>query len=148
MTFEGDYEPSPQQWVRAQVEAYERTDGKEGGTLLETGMPVVIVTTLGAKSGTIRKSPVMRVEHDGQYAVVASKGGAPTHPDWYRNIVAHPDSIAFQDGADRFDAQVRELDGDERRLWWERAVVAYPPYAEYQEATDRVIPVLLLTRKS
>ena len=148
MTIEGDYEPSPQQWVRDQVEAYERSGGREANTLLDTEMRVVIVTTRGAKSGKVRKSPVMRVEHNGQYAIVASKGGAPTHPKWYLNIVAHPTEVAFQDGPVRFDADVRELEGDERQLWWDRAVDAYPPYAEYQEATDRVIPVLLVTGRA
>ena len=148
MTIEGDYEPSPQQWVRDQVEAYERSGGREANTLLDTEMRVVIVTTRGAKSGKVRKSPVMRVEHNGQYAIVASKGGAPTHPEWYLNIVAHPTEVAFQDGPARFDADVRELEGDERQTWWDRAVDAYPPYAEYQEATDRVIPVLLVTGRA
>jgi deazaflavin-dependent oxidoreductase (nitroreductase family) len=148
MTVEGEYEPSPQQWVRDQVEAYERSGGREANTLLDTEMRVVILTTRGAKSGKVRKSPVMRVEHNGQYAVVASKGGAPTHPEWYRNIVAHPTAVALQDGPVVFDADIRELEGDERQLWWDRAVDAYPPYAEYQEATDRVIPVLLVTGRA
>jgi deazaflavin-dependent oxidoreductase (nitroreductase family) len=148
MTVEGEYEPSPQQWVRDQVEAYERSGGREANTLLDTEMRVVILTTRGAKSGKVRKSPVMRVEHNGQYAVVASKGGAPTHPEWYRNIVADPTAVALQDGPVVFDADIRELEGDERQLWWDRAVDAYPPYAEYQEATDRVIPVLLVTGRA
>ena len=148
MTVEGEYEPSPQQWVRDQVEAYERSGGREANTLLDTEMRVVILTTRGAKSGKVRKSPVMRVEHNGQYAVVASKGGAPTHPEWYLNIVADPTAVELQDGPVRFDADIRELEGDERQVWWDRAVDAYPPYAEYQEATDRVIPVLLVTGRA
>lgn len=148
MTIEGDYEPSPQQWVRDQVEAYERSGGREGNTLLDTEMRVVVLTTRGVHSGKVRKSPVMRVEHNGQYAVVASKGGAPKHPSWYLNIVADPMAVEFQDGPNRFAADIRELEGDERQLWWDRAVDAYPPYAEYQEATERVIPVLLVTRRA
>jgi deazaflavin-dependent oxidoreductase (nitroreductase family) len=131
--------------VRDQVELYESSGGSEGTTLLDTGMPVVIVTSLGAASGKVRKTPLMRVEHDGVYALVASQGGAPTHPHWYANLRADP-NIEFQDGPDRWDAVVREVDGDERALWWDRAVAAYPPYAEYQEKTDRIIPVLVVER--
>ena len=148
MPLEGEYEPSPQQWVRDQVEAYERSGGREANTLFDSEMRVVILTTRGATSGKIRKSPVMRVEHNGQFAAVASQGGAPTNPGWYRNLVADPTAVEFQDGPNRFDADVRELEGDERQLWWDRAVDAYPPYAEYQEATERVIPVLLVTRRA
>jgi deazaflavin-dependent oxidoreductase (nitroreductase family) len=145
MTLNGSYEPSPSAWVREQVEEYERSGGQRANTLRDTGMPIIIVTMKGNKSGAIRKSPVMRVEHDGDYALVASKGGAPTHPEWYFNLVAAPDDVRVQDGAEPFDVTVREVTGDERAAWWERAVAAYPPYAEYQEKTDRTIPVLVAT---
>jgi len=147
MTIEGEYEPSPSEWVSQQVEAYERSGGAEANTLLDTGMPIVIFTTLGNKSGKVRKTPVMRVEHDGEYALVASKGGAPTHPVWYYNLQAYPDDVQLQDGPATFAVTVREVDGDERAAWWERAVAAYPPYAEYQTKTDRRIPVLVATPK-
>jgi deazaflavin-dependent oxidoreductase (nitroreductase family) len=146
MTLDGEYEPSPAQWVRDQVAEYEASDGKRANTLRDTGLPVVIVTTRGNKSGKIRKFPLMRVEHNGQYALVASKGGAPTHPVWYYNLVSDPGSVMIQDGPAPFGVTVRELDGDERTKWWERAVAAYPPYAEYQVKTDRTIPVFLATR--
>lgn len=146
MSLDGEYAPSPAQWVRDQVELYESSDGQQGTTLRDTGLPVVIVTTRGNKSGKIRKTPLMRVEHDGQYLLVASKGGAPANPVWYYNLVADPDNIALQDGPDRFEVQVRELDGAERAQWWQRAVAAFPPYAEYQQKTDRTIPVFLATR--
>ena len=148
MPIDGDYEPSPAAWVRDQVEAYERSHGEEANTLRDTGLPVVIVTTRGNKTGKVRKFPVMRVEHGGQYALIASKGGAPEHPTWYHNLKASPDTVALQDGPEPFDAQVRELTGDERAEWWDRAVAAYPPYAEYQTKTDRQIPVFLATRRS
>lgn len=144
----GEYEPSPVAWVREQVELYERTGGQEGNTLRDTGQPVIIVTTIGAKSRNIRKFPLMRVEHDGTYALVASKGGAPEHPVWYRNLIASPKSVMIQDGPEPFDAEVRELTGDERAEWWERAAAAFPPYAEYQTKTERMIPVLVATRLS
>jgi F420H(2)-dependent quinone reductase len=147
MSLTGEYEPSPSAWVRDQVEAYERSGGREANTLLDTGMPIIIVTTVGNKSGKIRKTALMRVEHDGDYLLVASKGGAPTHPVWYYNLKADPASVTVQDGPEPFDAEVRELSGDEREGWWKRAVAAYPPYAEYQERTDRQIPVFLATRK-
>ena len=147
MPLEGEYEPSPDAWVRDQVERYEATDGREAGTLGDTGLPVVIFTTRGNKSGKLRKTPLMRVEHDGAYLMVASKGGAPSHPVWYHNLRAAPTALMVQDGADRFDATARELEGDERAEWWERAVVAFPPYAGYQRNTDRRIPVLLAERR-
>jgi len=146
MTFDGEYEPSPAKWVRDQVAEYEASGGERANTLRDTGLPVVIVTARGNKSGKIRKFPLMRVEHNGQYALVASKGGAPTHPVWYHNLVTDPDSVMIQDGPTPFSFSVRELDGDERTKWWERAVAAYPPYAEYQQKTDRTIPVFLATR--
>jgi F420H(2)-dependent quinone reductase len=139
----GNYEASPAQWVRDQVEAYERSDGTEANTLTDTGLPIIIVTMRGRKSGAIRKAPVMRVEHDGEYAIVASKGGAPTHPDWYLNLVAAPSEVTIQDGPEPFNVTVREVEGDERATWWERAVAAYPPYAQYQQRTTREIPLLV-----
>jgi deazaflavin-dependent oxidoreductase (nitroreductase family) len=147
MSLDAEYEPSPAQWVRDQVAEYEASGGQRANTLRDTGLPVVIVTTRGNKSGKIRKTPLMRVEHNGQYALVASKGGAPSHPVWYYNLVADPDSVLIQDGPAPLTVSVRELDGDERTKWWERAVAAYPPYAEYQERTDRTIPVFLATRR-
>jgi deazaflavin-dependent oxidoreductase (nitroreductase family) len=145
MPLDGEYEPSPAQWVRDQVEAYERSGGKEANTLRDTGLPVVIVTTKGNKSGKIRKMALMRVEHGGQYALVASKGGAPEHPVWYYNLKADPENVTLQDGPQPVDVEVREVTGDERAEWWQRAVAAYPPYAEYQTRTNRVIPVLVAT---
>jgi deazaflavin-dependent oxidoreductase (nitroreductase family) len=111
-------------------------------------LPVIIVTTRGNKSGKVRKTALMRVEHDGQYALVASVGGAPTHPVWYHNLVADPTAVVIQDGPVPFDASVRQLTGDEKAAWWERAVAAYPPYAEYQERTEREIPVFVASRTS
>ena len=143
MTLPGEYEPSSSQWVRDQVEAYERSGGQEANTLGDTGMPVIIVTMRGNKSGKVRKIALMRVEHDGEYALVASKGGAPSHPVWYYNLQASPDEVTIQDGPEPFAVRVREVDGDERAAWWDRAVAAYPPYADYQEKTDRRIPVLV-----
>jgi deazaflavin-dependent oxidoreductase (nitroreductase family) len=148
MTLEGEYEPSPWEWVRQQVETYERTGGREANTLLDTGLPVILVTTRGNKSGKLRKTPLMRVEHDGEYALVASMGGAPTHPVWYYNLKAAPDDVVIQDGAEPFIANVSELSGGERDVWWQRAVDAYPPYAEYQTKTDRLIPVFLARRRA
>ncbi|AYC36747.1 nitroreductase family deazaflavin-dependent oxidoreductase [Streptomyces griseorubiginosus] len=143
MPLDGKYEPSPTQWVRDQVELYESSGGTEGTTLLDTGLPVIVLTTRGAKSGSIRKTPLMRVEHDGRYAVVASQGGAPKHPVWYHNIKAEP-LVELQDGPVKRDFKAREITGAERDEWWDRAVAAYPPYAEYQTKTDRVIPVFVL----
>jgi len=139
----GEYEPSTQQWVRDQVEQYESSGGTEATTLGDTGWPVVILTTTGAKSGKIRKTALMRVEHDGRYAVVASLGGAPKHPVWYFNLLADA-RVELQDGPVRQDMTAREVTGEEKAVWWERAVAAYPPYAEYQEKTDREIPLLVL----
>ncbi|HUJ64531.1 MAG TPA: nitroreductase family deazaflavin-dependent oxidoreductase [Acidimicrobiales bacterium] len=145
MPLDGEYEPSPAQWVRDQVEEYESSGGQRANTLLHTGLPVVIITTRGNKSGKIRKMPLMRVEHDGKYALVASMGGAPKHPVWYYNIKAHPD-VTIQDGPEARDYRVREVTGDEKAEWWERAVAAYPPYADYQKKTDRQIPVFVAAR--
>ncbi|OON75580.1 nitroreductase family deazaflavin-dependent oxidoreductase [Streptomyces tsukubensis] len=144
MPLEGEYQPSPEKWARDQVEQYESSGGTEGTTI--KGMPVIVLTTLGAKSGKIRKTPLMRVEHDGKYAVVASLGGAPKHPVWYFNISANPD-VELQDGPVRKDYTAREATGDEKAKWWEWAVEAYPPYAEYQEKTDREIPLFVLEPK-
>ena len=139
-----DYEASPWKWVREQVETYERTGGKEARTLGDTEWPIIVVTTRGNKSGKVRKVPLMRVEHGGEYALVASMGGAPKHPVWYYNLKADP-AIALQDGEAARAFEVRELEGDERSTWWARAVAAYPPYAEYQERTERLIPVFVAT---
>ncbi|MEU8135354.1 nitroreductase family deazaflavin-dependent oxidoreductase [Streptodolium elevatio] len=141
MPLTGEYEPSPTKWVRDQVEQYESSGGTKGTTI--RGMPVVVLTTRGAKSGKLRKTPVMRVEHDGVYAVVASLGGAPKHPLWYHNVVADP-QVELQDGRERRDMTAREVTGDEKAVWWERAVAAYPDYADYQKKTDRQIPVFVL----
>jgi len=143
----GEYIPSPAAWVREQVEAYERSGGQEANTLQNTGLPVIVVTMRGNRSGKVRKIALMRVEHEGDYALVASKGGAAKHPVWYHNLVAHPDEVLIQDGPEPFEAQVREVSGQERATWWQRAVDAYPPYAEYQERTDREIPVLVASPK-
>ncbi len=137
----GTYEPSPQGYVREQVEAYERSGGTEGNTM--RGRPVIILTTVGAKTGKLRKNPLMRVEHDGTYAVVASLGGAPNHPIWYYNILAYP-TVELQDGPVKKEFIAREVTGDEKALWWKRAVEAWPDYAEYQKKTDRQIPVFVL----
>ena len=142
MTLTGEYVPSPEKWVRDQVELYESSGGTEGTTLRETGLPVVVVTSLGARSGKIRKTPLMRVEHDGAYALVASQGGAPEHPTWYHNVTKHP-LIELQDGPVRQDMTVREVTGEEKAIWWERAVAAFPNYAEYQRRTEREIPLLV-----
>ncbi|QDW61195.1 nitroreductase family deazaflavin-dependent oxidoreductase [Oerskovia sp. KBS0722] len=144
MPITGEYAPSTSDWARKQAELYESSGGTKGTTL--RGMPVVILWTLGAKSGKIRKTPLMRVEHDGDYAVVASLGGAPQHPVWYHNIVANP-HVELQDGPERHDYTAREVTGEEKALWWERAVAAYPDYASYQERTDREIPVFVLERQ-
>lgn len=146
MPLTGEYEPSPRKQTREQVERYEATDGREANTLAGTNWPVVIFTTRGRHSGKIRKFALMRVEHDGKYAMVASMGGAPTHPEWYLNVTADPAALMVQDGVERFDATARELEGEEREIWWRRAVEAYPPYAKYQERTERQIPVLLVER--
>jgi deazaflavin-dependent oxidoreductase (nitroreductase family) len=141
----GEYQPSPQKWVRDQVERYEATDGREANTLGRR--PVVIFTTRGRKTGKIRKWALMRVEHDGKYALVGSNGGAAKNPVWYFNLKADPEALMVQDGAEPFDATARELHGEEREIWWQRAVEAYPTYARYQERTKRQIPILLAERR-
>ncbi|MYW01914.1 nitroreductase family deazaflavin-dependent oxidoreductase [Streptomyces sp. SID3343] len=145
MPLEGEYEPSPDKRAREQVELYESSGGKEGTTM--RGLPVVILTTVGAKSGKLRKSPLMRVEKDGAYAVVASQGGAPKHPVWYHNLVADP-RVELQDGAVRRDMIAREVTGAEKGPWWDLAVEAFPDYADYQKKTDRQIPVFVLEAAS
>jgi deazaflavin-dependent oxidoreductase (nitroreductase family) len=147
MVLQGEYVPSPRQWVRDQVEGYERSGGEEANTLRDTGLPVIIVTMRGNKTGNVRKIALMRVVHDGEYALVASMGGAPKNPVWYYNLKANPDEVFIQDGAEPVDVHLREVAGDERAVWWERAVAAYPPYAEYQLKTDRQIPVFVASRR-
>jgi F420H(2)-dependent quinone reductase len=147
MTVHGEYVPSAAGWVRDQVDAYESSAGQLGNTLRDTGLPVIIVTMRGNKTGKVRKIGLMRVVHDGEYAFVASKGGAPDHPVWYYNLRANPDEVTVQDGPEPIDVRVRQVTGDERAVWWERAVAAYPPYAEYQDRTDREIPVFVATAK-
>ncbi|AEM84651.1 nitroreductase family deazaflavin-dependent oxidoreductase [Streptomyces violaceusniger] len=141
MPLQGEYEPSPEKFVRDQVELFESSGGTEGTTM--RGMPVVLLTTRGAKSGKIRKTPLMRVEHNGTYAVVASLGGSPKHPVWYYNVQGDP-RVELQDGPVRQGMTAREVTGEEKALWWERAVEAYPDYADYQTKTDRQIPVFVL----
>lgn len=143
MPLTGEYEPSTTDWARKQAELLEGSGGTEGTTL--NGMPVVLMTTKGNKTGKLRKTPLMRVEHDGEYAVVASLGGAPKHPVWYYNVKAEP-LVELQDGTDKADYTAREVTGDEKAVWWERAVQAYPDYADYQNKTDREIPVFVLTK--
>jgi deazaflavin-dependent oxidoreductase (nitroreductase family) len=147
MTLTGEYVPSPQAWVRDQVEAYERSGGREANTLFDTGMPIIVVTTRGNKSGALRKTPLMRVEHDGEYALVGSQGGARKDPVWVHNLRADPTAVMLQDGLEPWDADVREVTGEERELWWKRAAAAYPPNDEYQAATDRSIPVFVARRR-
>jgi deazaflavin-dependent oxidoreductase (nitroreductase family) len=145
MPLHGEYEPSPSERARKQVEEYESSGGTRGNTMI--GLPVVILTTKGAKTGKIRKTPLMRVEHGGEYAVVASLGGAPKHPVWYYNVKANPE-VELQDGATKQDMVAREVTGEEKAKWWEIAVAAFPNYAEYQKKTDREIPVFVLTPKN
>jgi F420H(2)-dependent quinone reductase len=147
VTLQGEYEPSAFGWVRDQVAEYEASGGQRANTLRDTGLPVIIVTTRGNRSGKIRKFALMRVEHDGEYALVASIGGAPKNPVWYYNVKADPTALMIQDGPEPFDAVAREVTGEEKEVWWERAVAAYPPYAEYQARTDRVIPVFVASRR-
>jgi F420H(2)-dependent quinone reductase len=142
MALTGEYALSPEGWVREQTEKILETGTTEGVQVFDR--PIVLVTIRGVKSGKLRYTPLMRVEHDGRYALVASKGGAPEHPTWYHNLVAHP-HVELQDGPARRDYTARELHGAERDVWWERAVAAWPDYAGYQLRTDRVIPVFLLT---
>ena len=142
MPLTGEYEPSPLDWSREQADKYIESGGTDG-TVLQ-GKPVILLTTVGAKTGKLRKTPLMRVEHDGEYAIVASLGGAPKNPVWYYNVVANP-RVELQDGTVTRDYDAREVFGDEKASWWERAVQVWPDYAGYQEKTDRQIPVFVLT---
>jgi F420H(2)-dependent quinone reductase len=141
MPLEGEYEISPTGWVREQTEKIFETGTTESVDI--NGMAVVLLTTRGVKSGKLRKVPLMRVEHDGVYAIVASLGGAPKHPVWYHNVKADP-KVDLQDGTETNDFVAREVTGEEKAIWWERAVAAYPPYADYQKKTTRQIPVFVL----
>jgi deazaflavin-dependent oxidoreductase (nitroreductase family) len=141
MPLTGEYEPGTSAWARKQAEQFEASDGELAAEL--RGRPIVVVTSVGAKTGKLRKTALMRVEHDGQYAVVASKGGAAKNPVWYHNLKANP-HVELQDGPVRRDYTAREVTGEEKARWWERAVEAYPDYANYQRKTDRQIPVFVL----
>jgi deazaflavin-dependent oxidoreductase (nitroreductase family) len=141
MVVTGEYEPSPWEPVAEQVRLYEATGGAEGGEVV--GKPCIILTTKGRRTGKVRKAPLMRVEHDGSYAVVASIGGAPNHPVWYFNLKTNPE-VTVQDGPNVFDLRARELDGEEKATWWARATEVWPAYDEYQTKTDRVIPIIVL----
>jgi deazaflavin-dependent oxidoreductase (nitroreductase family) len=143
MAIEGEYVPSTAQWVRDQVDEYEKSGGRAGTTLRDTGLPVVVVTNRGAKTGAVRKTPLMRVEHDGAYLAVGSKGGAPDNPVWVYNLRKDPE-VVVQDGTKVVELTAREISGDERAAWWERAVAAFPPYAQYQAKTERLIPCFVL----
>ena len=143
MSIEGEYQPSALEWVRDQIEVYERSGGTEANTLRDSGIPIIVVTMKGHRTGNVRKIALMRVEHQGEYALVASMGGAPQNPGWYKNLVADPQNVMVQDGPAPFAVAVREVTGDERALWWERAVAVFPLYADYQQRTERVIPVLI-----
>jgi deazaflavin-dependent oxidoreductase (nitroreductase family) len=143
MPLSGEYAPSSSDWARKQAERYEATDGADANTI--QGRPVVVLTSVGARTGLLRKTALMRVEHDGEYVVVGSLGGSPKHPVWVFNLRKHP-LVELQDGAEKHEYRARELDGEERAVWWERAVAAFPNYAAYQKKTDRILPVFLLTR--
>lgn len=142
MPLVGEYEPSTSDWARKQAELFEGSNGDKGGEL--RGMPIIVLTSVGAKSGKLRKTALMRVEHEGEYAVVASLGGAPKHPVWYHNLKKNP-LVELQDESVKRDYNAREVAGDEKAIWWERAVAAYPDYADYQAKTTREIPVFVLT---
>lgn len=142
MPIDGEYEPSSLEWVREQVAEYEASGGERANTLRDTGIPIVIVTMRGKSSGKVRKIGLMRVEHDGAYALVASYGGRPDNPAWYANLLAHP-QVMIQDGPAPKDYVVREVFGDERDEWFRRGEAVFPTYTEYQAKTDRTIPVLV-----
>ena len=142
MTCDGEYGPSTWEWVADQAEEYESSNGQRGNTLRDTGLPVIIMTTVGHSTGLVRKVPLMKVEHEGQYAIVASKGGAENHPGWYHNLMANS-TVLIQDGPEPFETTVRLLSGSEREEWWERSVAAFAPYAEYKERADREIPLFI-----
>ena len=141
MPLQGEYAPSTSDWARNQAEEFEASGGTKNGM---NGMAIVVVTSVGAKTGMLRKTPLMRVEHDGEYAVVASLGGAPNNPVWYYNLKKNP-HVELQDGPVKKDYVAREVSGDERDIWWERSVAAFPEYANYQKKTERIIPVFVLT---
>jgi deazaflavin-dependent oxidoreductase (nitroreductase family) len=143
MPLSGEYAPSTAGWAREQAERYEATDGADANSM--QGRPIIVLTSVGARSGLLRKTPLMRVEHDGDYVVVGSLGGSPKHPVWVFNLRRNP-RVELQDGAEKHDYEARELDGEERATWWERAVEAFPNYAAYQQKTYRLIPLFLLTR--
>jgi deazaflavin-dependent oxidoreductase (nitroreductase family) len=145
MPIEGQYVPSTSDWVREQIEEYESSGGTRANTLRQTGIPVIVVTMRGHQSGKVRKIALMRVEHEGDYALVASMGGAPTNPAWYANLVADP-HVMIQDGPEPHDYMVREVEGEERATWWERSVAVFPTYEEYAAKTDRTIPVFVAER--
>jgi len=145
MSFDAEYGPSTWDWVAEQVTEYEASGGTRANTLRDTGIPIIVMTTVGHKSGLVRKVPLMRVEHDGAYAIIASKGGAPANPGWYYNLMADP-NILFQDGPEPFEATVRQVTGDERAEWFQRGIDVFPPYADYQAKTDREIPVFVTER--
>ena len=147
MNIEGEYVPSRSKWVSDQIDAYEASSGTEGNSLFDTGIPIIVVTMRGHRSGNVRKIALMRVEHEGQYALVASMGGAPSNPGWYKNLVADPDEVFVQDGPTPVAVSVREVFGEERALWWQRSVAVYPSYADYEAKTDRVIPVFVTTNR-
>ena len=145
MPLEGEYEPSSWDWVSEQVEEFEAAGGQRANTFADTGLPIIVMTNRGNKSGKLRKTPLMRVEHEGEYALIASVGGAPQNPVWYHNLKADP-QVTVQDGAEVIDAVAEEVDGDERAAWWDRAVAAYSDYQVYQDATERRIPVFVTRR--
>lgn len=148
MALEGEYVPSTWQWVREQVDAYESSGGAQAATLRDTGLPIIVITTLGNKTGKVRKAALMKVEHNGEYALVGSMGGAPKNPVWVYNLRANPTAVMVQDGPEPWDADVREIDGPERDEWWARCVAAFPNYAEYQAKTTRKIPVFIAKPRS
>lgn len=141
MPLHGEYAPGTSEWARVQAEKFEATEGQEANTL--RGRPIIVLTTVGAQTGALRKTALMRVEHEGRYAVVASKGGAPEPPKWYWNLRKNP-AVELQDGSHKRDYVAREVEGGERSEWWERAVEAWPDYANYQKKTDRQIAVFVL----
>jgi F420H(2)-dependent quinone reductase len=146
MAIEGTYVPSAIRWVRENVELYESSGGTQGNAHPENGVPIIVVTMRGAKTGDVRKIALMKVEHDGVYALVASMGGAPKNPVWYHNLMAYPDEVMVQDGPEPFAVRVHLAEAEEHATWWPRAVAAFPPYGEYQTKTDRIIPIFIATR--
>lgn len=145
--YDAPYAPSTWEWVREQVEEYEASGGTRANTLRDTGLAIIIVWTKGRRSGLVRKSPLMRVEHHGAYALVGSKGGAPEDPEWVANLRADPAAVRLQDGPAPWDAAIREIDGEEWDEWWERCVAAFPTYADYRTKTSRTIPIFIATER-